>query len=109
MWEILSDCFTRHSIKKNTYAEPTEEQITLLNNYLIDNFNINLGDVNYIEVVDNYTCNDLKIRTCDDNIITKKYDENCLPNELRFHKYKFNPTSINNNIITCKIVYGSSY
>ena len=111
MWKISRDGFVRFTKPIVYYTIPSDEQINMLNNYLINNLNLNLDNIKSIVYLDNWSHYDITINTYTNEKINKQYKNfDDIPIELRFEHYKFDYIeNIKNNEITCTIITGSCY
>jgi len=114
MWKIYRDGFVRFTIPREYYTIPSDEQINMLNNYFINNFNLNLDNIKFIMFLNNWNRYDLTIDTYTNEKIEKKYKNfDDIPIELRFEHYNFdyieNIENIENNEITCTFIISSCY
>lgn len=112
IWKVISGGYLRFTKSETLYIYPSYHQANALENYLKENFDIELSDVTLIEVIESWSDNKLTIRTKNNDLLERMYGENAVPDALNFYQYKFNEMEqhdpIENNVVLI-IKYGCTY
>lgn len=109
IWKISTGGYLRFDKATSKYVKVQSEDKNNLNDFLKENFNVELCEIKLIKVIDEFTHYSLTIIKNNNESIQHMYDETKLPKALIFYKYNFVEIENNTQEYSLTISTGSVY